>query len=217
MSQNDHQNNNEQLARDIVRKAMMHVPFDGWTNDMLALAASDCGVGAEDALHALSGVDEAIALYGQMADEDMVEGFHALDEMPERTHEKIRALILIRLEQAAPHKETVRKTLAYLAQPQQAAKATSLLYKTIDAMWRAAGDEATDFSFYSKRATLAAVYSATLMAFLGDDSSDLEKTKAFLDRRLKDVAQIPKFTKTPKAVVSSAMQMAASIMGRRSV
>ena len=217
MSDNNHQNNEEQLSRQIVREAMMHVPFDGWTDDMLAMAASDCGLSAEEGKKALSGVDEAIALYGQMADEDMIAGFHALDEMPERTHEKIRALILMRLEQAAPHKETVRKTLAYLAQPQQAAKATALLYKTIDAMWRAAGDEATDFSFYSKRATLAAVYSATLIAFLGDDSSDMEKTKAFLDRRLKDVAQIPKFTKTPKAVVSSAMQMAASFMGRRSV
>ena len=217
MTQNNQHHDVDQRARDIITKAMMHVPFDGWTDDMLAMAAADCGLSADDYIAVLGSVDEAIALYAKMADEDMVAGFKAMQEPPERMHEKIRALIFIRLEQAEPHKETVRKTLAYLAKPQQAATATSLLYKTIDAMWRAAGDEATDFSFYSKRATLAAVYSATLMAFLSDDSADMEKTKAFLDRRLKDVAQIPKLTKTPKAVFANAMQMASSFLGRRSV
>lgn len=216
MSQENQRQDQDKLARDIIAKAMMHVPFDGWTDEMLALAAADCGLDAGEASRLLGGVDGAIALYAKIADEDMVEGFDMLEDRPERTHEKIRALILIRLEQAAPHKETVRKTLSYLAKPQQAPIATALLYKTIDAMWRAAGDEATDFSFYSKRATLAAVYSATLMAFLSDDTPDMEKTKAFLDRRLKDVAQIPKLTKTPKAVFANAMQMASSFMGRRS-
>ena len=217
MSQDNQQHDADQLARDIIAKAMMHVPFDGWTNEMLAMAAADCGVEADECARILGGVDEAISFYGKMADEDMVAGFEALPDKPERMHEKIRALILIRLEQATPHKETVRKTLAYLAKPQQAAMATSLLYKTIDAMWRAAGDDATDFSFYSKRATLAAVYSATLMAYLGDDSPDMEKTTAFLDRRLKDVAQIPKLAKTPKAIFENAFNRASSLMGRRSL
>ena len=216
MSQDNQHSAQDKLNRDIVAKAMMHVPFDGWTDEMLALAAADCGVEAEEASRLIGGIDGTIALYAKMADEEMVAGFEALENRPERTHEKIRALILIRLEQAAPHKETVRKTLAYLAKPQQAPMASTLLYQTIDAMWRAAGDEATDFSFYSKRATLAAVYSATLMAFLGDDTPDMDKTKAFLDRRLKDVAQIPKLTKTPKAMLANAMQMASSFMGRRS-
>ena len=216
MSQDNQQPDQDKLARDIVANAMMHVPFDGWTEEMLALAAADCKMETDEALRLVGGVDGAIALYAKMADEDMLAGFEALADKPERTHEKIRALILIRLEQAAPHKETVRKTLSYLAKPQQAPTATSLLYQTIDAMWRAAGDEATDFSFYSKRATLAAVYSATLMAFLGDDTPEMDKTKAFLDRRLKDVAQIPKLTKTPKAMFTNAMQMASSFMGRRS-
>ena len=72
----------------------------------------------------------------------------------------------------------------------------------------------TDFEMnihYSKRATLAAVYSATLLAFLSDDSGDMAKTEAFLDRRLRDVSQIPKVTKPAKAAVSKAASLVGGI------
>jgi len=141
----------------------------------------------------------------------MIAAFDALSDKPEKMHLKIRTLILCRLEMAMAHKEAVSKTVAYLAQPSQAALASKLLYKTIDSMWRAAGDISTDASFYSKRATLAAVYSATLFAFLADDSGDLSKTEAFLDRRLKEVAAIPKVTAPAKAVMARTGAMASQI------
>ena len=201
------------IAEDIVRAALGHVPFDGWSMATLALAADDCGLD-EAALdqHFPRGVQDAIVLYAAIADCDMVEAFNALDEAPTKTHLKIRALILCRLSLAIPHKETVSKTLSYLAQPQHAAMASKLLYQTSDVMWRAAGDDATDFSFYSKRATLAGVYSATLLAFLADDSADMAKTEAFLDRRLADIAQIPKVTAPAKAVFSKAASLAGGLV-----
>ena len=130
-------------------------------------------------------------------------------------HLKIRALILLRLTQAIPHKEAVRRTLAALATPLHAPMSTALLYQTVDHMWRAAGDDATDASFYTKRATLAAVYSATLLAFLGDDSADMAKTEAFLDRRLADVAKIPKVTAPLKQMARPDWWYDAGIMARR--
>ena len=200
-------------AEDIVRAALGHVPFDGWSMATLALAAADCGQDeAVLATHFPRGASDAIALYAAMADRDMVAAFAALDDAPTKTHLKIRALILCRLTLAMPHKETVSKTLSYLAQPQHAAMASKLLYHTSDAMWRAAGDDATDFSFYSKRATLAGVYSATLLAFLADDSADMAKTEAFLDRRLADIAQIPKVTAPAKAALSKAASLAGGLL-----
>jgi ubiquinone biosynthesis protein COQ9 len=65
-----------------------------------------------------------------------------------------------------------------------------LLYHTVDDIWYAAGDRATDFSFYTKRATLAAIYAATLLYWLEDSSSDFADTRAFLERRLAGVARI---------------------------
>ena len=141
----------------------------------------------------------------------MITAFHGQDAadiavMP--VHMKIRSLILIRLEQAAPYKEVVRRTLAVLARPQHAKLASQLLYKTVDEMWRAAGDTSTDYNFYTKRATLSAVYSATLLAFLSDNSADLAKTEAFLDRRLADVAKLPKMARPARVVADMAMRFA---------
>ena len=57
------------------------------------------------------------------------------------------------------------------------------------------GDKSTDFSFYTKRFSLAAVYSSTLLFWLNDTSSDQEETSFFLDRRLNDISKIPNLKK----------------------
>jgi ubiquinone biosynthesis protein COQ9 len=60
----------------------------------------------------------------------------------------------------------------------------------VDAIWHAAGDRSADFSWYTKRAILAAVYSATVLYWLRDASEEDEATLAFLDRRLAGVGRI---------------------------
>ena len=59
-------------------------------------------------------------------------------------------------------------------------------------MWRLAGDTATDYNHYTKRLLLAGIYSATLMAFIDDDSDGKAETRAFLDRRIDDVMKFEK-------------------------
>src|SRR3546814_13076715 len=89
-------------------------------------------------------------------------------------------------------REAVRRAIGYLALPQNALLSTRLLYRTVDAMWYAAGDTATDWNFYSKRALLAAVYSSTLLYWLNDRSEGFVDTWGFLDRRIGDVLRIPR-------------------------
>lgn len=199
----------------LVSALMTHVPFDGWQMATIQMAADECDLSDADLDRLLpDGVKSAVRAYVDRADAEMVAAFAALTPAPEKVHLKIRALILTRLQQAQPHKETVRKTMAYLAHPQQAALASELLYRSVDAMWRAAGDSTTDFSFYSKRATLSAVYSATLLAFLADETADLSETEAFLDRRLKDVAQIPKVTAPVADAARHMSKFAGQLMSR---
>ena len=208
----------------LIEAALNHIPFDGWNETSLKMAAADCGLREADlAILFPAGIADAITAYGTWADEKMKAAFLARHEaelasMP--VHIKIRTLILIRLEQAAPHREVVRRTLAVLARPQHAKLAAKLFYDTVDVMWRTAGDTSTDYNFYTKRATLSAVYSATLLAFLSDNSADMAKTEAFLDRRLADIARIPKLAKPAKGMADMAgriaMRFASSMMsGRR--
>ena len=217
-------NAEQTIQHQLIEAVLSHIPFDGWSETSLKMAAADCGL-SEAELAALfpAGIADAIAAYGAYADKMMVTEFeerHDDDSAPMPVHIKIRTLILIRLEQAAPHKEVVRRTLAVLARPQHAKLAAKMLYDTVDAMWRAAGDTSTDYNFYTKRASLSAVYSATLLAFLSDNSADMAKTEAFLDRRLADIARIPKLTKPARGMADMvgrmAMRFASTVMaGRR--
>ena len=84
----------------------------------------------------------------------------------------------------------MRRALAVLALPHHAPLAMRLVYETVDGIWYAAGDHATDFSFYTKRATLAAIYGTSLLYWLEDRSPGSADTREFLDRRLADVARI---------------------------
>ena len=81
-------------------------------------------------------------------------------------------MIALRLEQNRPHKEAIRRGLAVLALPRNVRAAATCTARTVDAIWHAAGDRSADFSWYTKRAILAAIYSATLLYWLRDTSED---------------------------------------------
>ena len=203
----------------ILNAALMHVPFDGWSEAALAAGAADAGV-EQHLVSALfpRGAIDAIALHSRLADTEMVAAFHALSEAPQKIHLAIRALVLLRLELANQNKDAVRRALTMLALPAHAKLSAELLYETVDAMWRAAGNTDTGFSFYTRRATLAAVYSATLLAWLADNSGDMGKTVAFLDRRLANLAAMPRATAPLRGVKAAGEQFARAMLktvGRR--
>ncbi len=70
--------------------------------------------------------------------------------------------------------------------------APKLIWGTADAIWTALGDTSDDVNWYTKRATLSGVYSATVLYWLGDSSEGHTATWAFLDRRIENVMQIEK-------------------------
>ena len=203
----------------ILNAALMHVPFDGWSDAALAAGAADAGV-EQHLVSALfpRGAIDAIALHSRLADTEMVAAFHALSEAPQKIHLAIRVLVLLRLELANQNKDAVRRALTMLALPAHAKLSAELLYETVDAMWRAAGNTDTGFSFYTRRATLAAVYSATLLAWLADNSGDMGKTVAFLDRRLANLAAMPRAIAPLRGVMAAGEQFARAMLktvGRR--
>ena len=109
-----------------------------------------------------------------------------------KIRERIRALVLHRIEAMQPNREALRRALAILAQPQTLPLAARLAWRAADRMWRIAGDRATDFNHYTKRAILMGVYGSTTLVFLDDDSDGLVQTRAFLDRRIDEVMRFEK-------------------------
>ncbi|HEX8579476.1 MAG TPA: COQ9 family protein [Allosphingosinicella sp.] len=170
-----------------------HAVFDGWSDEALAMAAAELGIPAPRARLAFPG-----------GATDMIDGwFDAIDRATARhfplekiegmkIRQRIRDLVLYRLEVANPHKEALRRALAILAQPQNVPLALRLNWRAVDRMWRIAGDTATDFNHYSKRTILLGVYVSTVLVYLDENGDELSETRAFLDRRIDNVMQFEK-------------------------
>jgi ubiquinone biosynthesis protein COQ9 len=94
---------------------------------------------------------------------------------------------------AVPQREALRRSAALFALPVNAALGAHLLWETADAVWTALGDASRDGNWYSKRATLAAVLASVVLYRLGDDSPDLHRTRAFIDRRIDGVMAFEKW------------------------
>jgi ubiquinone biosynthesis protein COQ9 len=174
----------------VVAAALPHVPFDGWTERALVAGARAAGMEASEAARLFPrGPVEAIEVYSAMADRAMAEAVAALPAET-KMRERVAAGVRARLDFVAPHKEAARRATNTLALPHNAPVGLRLLYRTVDALWYAAGDKATDFNFYTKRAILAAICSATFLYWFNDRSIDHAATLKFLERRLDEHARV---------------------------
>ena len=183
------------LRDEILLAALPHIPFDGWTSRAMRRGARDAGRDAAAAGRAFPyGAADMIAHYSDLADRQMVAEMERRGVAQMKVRERIATAIRVRLEQAEPHKDAVRRALSILALPTNAPTALRSLYHTVDAIWNAAGDTANDWNFYSKRGLLAGVFSSTVLCWLDDTSADNAETWAFLDRRVEDVMRLPKLT-----------------------
>ncbi|MBX3563005.1 MAG: COQ9 family protein [Sphingomonas sp.] len=167
--------------------------FDGWNFSALDMAAEGMGVDKDVARLAFS--DGPVAMIDAWF--ASIDGAMLARLTPEKLgamkiRERIAALIETRLELVAPNRESLRRALAVLTLPQNAARAARLGWRSADVMWRAAGDTATDYNHYTKRGILSAVYAATITVFLDDESEDFAETRAFLSRRIDGIMRFEK-------------------------
>jgi ubiquinone biosynthesis protein COQ9 len=183
----------DSLRDRVLDAVLFNAAFDGWGPAGVRAAVRDGAITAEEAALAFpGGALEMIEYHSRRADRRMVEELERRGVGSLKIRDRITLAIRVRLEQNTAHREAVRRALAILALPTNAPLAARLLYRTVDAIWYAVGDRSTDFSFYTRRATLAGVYSTTVLYWLNDRSEGLSATWAFLDRRISDVMQFEK-------------------------
>jgi ubiquinone biosynthesis protein COQ9 len=167
--------------------------FDGWSEAALDAAADSLGVDRDVARLAFSGGAVAmIDAWFASVDRAMTARFtpEALAAMKIRA--RITALVETRLEILTADREALRRAAAILAMPQNVVRAARLGWRSADVMWRLAGDTATDYNHYTKRALLGSIYAATIVVFLQDDGDGHADTRAFLGRRIEDIMKFEK-------------------------
>jgi ubiquinone biosynthesis protein COQ9 len=181
----------ERETERLIEAMLPDVAFDGWTNRALRHAARRAGIPVGEAMALFPrGTPDMIAGFSHWADRRMLE---RLDAAPLETLSLSRRVALalhLRFLVLAPWREGMRRGLSVLAMPHNAALGLRLLGDTVDAVWRGVGDHATDFSFYTKRATLAGIYAAAMLYWLDDRSPDFAETDAFIERRLADLHRL---------------------------
>lgn len=187
----------------LVRAMLPHAAFDGWSRTSMAAAAQDLDLDPTLPARLFPGgpvdaVAHFVALADRAMEADLAEGGIAGASVGEKVFLAIR----LRLEPWTEHREAIRRAAALLSLPLNLGLAAKLTWNTADVVWRAVGDQSHDFSWYTKRATLSAVYSATLLYWLDDSSEATADSWAFLRRRLNDVRNIPKLRERVEGLIT---------------
>jgi len=167
--------------------------FDGWGDAARDMAAEAAGIDRDIARLAFTdgAVDMIDAWFAQI-DAAMAEALPAERLATMKIRARIAGLVEARLTALAPNREALRRALTILAMPQNVARAAKLGWRSVDIMWRMAGDTATDYNHYTKRTILLGVYGATVTVFLDDDSEGFADTRAFLSRRIDGIMRFEK-------------------------
>ena len=190
---------NYQVRKDLIRAMLTHVPFDGWTWESMEQGAVDINFEKQKTSSLRikifkdlfkNGPIDFIDIFSEIIDLEVKENYNLIELKPERVPEKIKKIIMIRLNLCQRYKEAVRSSISLTAMPVNAKASLKILYRTCNSIWRIAGDKSTDFSFYTRRISLATVYTSTLLFWLNDNSNENVETEFFLERRLKDISKI---------------------------
>jgi ubiquinone biosynthesis protein COQ9 len=160
------------------------------------------------------GVDEVLAHFADYINRAMAARLDTVDLLAMGIGHRLETAMRIRLEIEGPYREAVRRAMSHYAMPKNAAQGVQVVWKAVDEMWWCCGDESVDFNYYTKRASLAAVYSATMVYWLSDESEGFEETILFYRRRLMDVINA---VQTRKKLFSRLENMVCKVAGRRPV
>lgn len=175
----------ERAEQRMLDEALRLSASDGWTRRMARLAGRAAGFSdGETELLIPHGPADLAALLARRHDARALMILKDVDPAALKVRERIRTAVEARLDAAGQDEAAVRRCTAWLALPPNAPLGARLAWASADALWRWAGDAATDENHYSKRLLLAGVLSGALAIRLHAGRGD---ALAFVDRRIADI------------------------------
>ncbi len=182
----------DQDKRDqILLAALEHVPFDGWTEAVLIRSAKDKGFSVpECTILFQGGIASLVDHFSAYADRKMCEAFAQEQGKVKGVGRKVALAVRLRFKAVEEHREAVRKMLAFYALPFRFPRGAHRLYETADTIWSLVGVSSADFSFYTRRATLAGILTGTTFFWLADETEGNQASWTFLDNRIADTGKI---------------------------
>jgi ubiquinone biosynthesis protein COQ9 len=183
----------QEIRDNIVEAVLPEVPFDGWTWLAVEKAAVKAGYEAAMASSVFpGGLADVLDHFADLADRWMLERLKDTDPETLRVRDRVRVAVLARFRALYPWRDAVRLSNTFWIVPTRARRAAKITWRTADRIWDWAGDTATDYNHYTKRALLCGVLVSTALAWVNDDSPGMAETESFLDRRIDGVMTIGK-------------------------
>lgn len=189
----------DEIIAFLAPKLPAHAAFDGWNEDCLLSTADEAAVDHDIAKLAFETSDikgglamQLVQSWVSYVDDEMARILTPEKLNTMKIRERITALLITRLEIAEPYREAQRRAISVMALPGNIRLGMKVGWNSADIMWKLAGDTATDYNHYTKRAILSSIYTAILMRFINDDSENFAETRAFVDRRIDNVMQFEK-------------------------
>jgi len=169
----------------VLAEALRLAPDQGWTWRMAYAAGAAAGLGVgETELLLPAGPRDLAALFSRACDAAAMAALGNVDPKSLKIRERIRSGALARTDAAMAHEAATRRWAGFLALPTNADLALRLVWESADAIWRWAGDTATDENHYSKRALLSGILASTLLVRLTAGEAAAE---THLGRRIEGV------------------------------
>ena len=183
--------NLNKLRNNIYREAKQTALKYGWSQNFFDNFINE-SVYTYEEVHDLfpEGHQSIVQMYLEEIDGKMTKESEKINLIRLKIHERIRELCILRLNIMTKEKNLISKTFLHLLLPHNYKFSSKNLYKTVDQMWFLAGDNSTDFNFYSKRLILASIYTSIMIHFINNDN--IEETLLLLNRLLRKVSKIPK-------------------------
>lgn len=181
----------DRMEQAVLDAAVERAPALGWNGRMVraACAANGLSLGDEELLLP-NGARDLAALLSRRHDDRAMAALAGVDPKTLKIRERIARAVSARMEAGAADLEATRRCAAFLALPTNVDLGLQLAWESADLLWNWAGDTATDWNHYSKRAILSGILipALTMRWFDGKDAAD-----AFVARRIDNVMAFEKW------------------------
>lgn len=181
----------DRMEQTVLDTAIRRAPDLGWNARLVRAAceANGLSLGDQELLLPNGARDLAVLLW-RRRDDQALAALDAVDPATLKIRERIAQAVSARLEAGAADAAAEKRAAGFLALPINADLAAGLTWATADRLWRWAGDTATDWNHYSKRAILSGILvpAMTIRLFDGRTAAD-----AFVARRIENVMAFEKW------------------------
>lgn len=195
-------NYDAELSNRLMQQLLQNVAESGWTIESLLKALNKLGLPDVDAqLIARGDPLNLIQLFDDWIHEQVIELVDPENYKQLKVHEKIQCLLSLKFKTMHPHRNAIQKGVYLFKNPSAVQKSLELLLKTVSKMWYEAGDQSTDFNYYTKRAILFLVYMRVFMIWI-KPSTSLEEIDGIIQRALLDAYQFSQLKKRAQGAVT---------------